>query len=163
LQLHNFGLCGTGSVVWAAIFFGGLMQLVAGFHEFKTGNSFGYAVFSTYGAFWMALGGIFLGMHYGILKVGTPELGCFMLVFTLITVIFMIGSFKQHTVLALAFVTLLIGFICLDIALLGGVKIFTTIAAIDLTICSFVAWYLMAHIIYAQLGWNLPVGKAWIK
>ena len=163
LQFHNLGFCGTGSVVWAAIFFGGLMQFIVGLQEFRTANNFGYAVFSTYGAFWMALGGIFLGINYGILKVGNPEIGCFMVVFTIITAIFMMGSFKQNGVLAFTFVTLLIGFICLDISLLGNMPLFTLIAGIDLTICALSAWYLMAHVIYSQFGWNLPVGKAWIK
>ena len=30
LQFHNLGLCGVGPVIWAAIFFCGLAQLIAG-------------------------------------------------------------------------------------------------------------------------------------
>lgn len=163
LQFHNLGLCGTGSIFWAAIFFGGLAQFVAGMQEFKTGNNFGYAAFSTYGAFWMALGGCFLGSGYGILKITSVEIGWFLVMFTLITVIFFIGSMKHSGMLAFVFLTLLIGFICLDLAILGGIAVFTTIAAVDLIICAMGAWYLMAHNIYADSGWNLPVGKPWIK
>lgn len=163
LQFHNLGLCGSGSVFWTAIFFGGLMQLIAGFQEFKTGNNFGYAAFSTYGAFWMALGGCLLGTQYGILKISTVEIGWFLVVFTIITVIFFIGTLKQNGMVAFLFLTLLLGFIFLDISFLGGLSAFTIVAGIDLTICALTAWYLMAHGIFTQFGWNLPVGKAWIS
>jgi succinate-acetate transporter protein len=163
LQFHNLGLCGSGSVLWAAIFFGGLMQLIAGIQEFKTGNNFGYAVFSTYGAFWMALGGIFLSINSGFMKITTAEIGWFMVVFTIITFIFFLYAMKQSGMLAFTFITLLFGFIFLDINLLLGISIFTFIAGIDLTICALSAWYLMAHSIFPAVGWNLPVGKPWIK
>ena len=79
LQFHNFGLCGTGPVFWSAFFFGGLMQLIAGMLEFRTGNNFGFAAFSTYGAFWLALGGILLSSYYGFFDVGTFDVGFFLL------------------------------------------------------------------------------------
>ena len=60
LQFHNFGWIQSGVVMWLAFFFGGLAQLIAGFQEFKTGNNFGYAAFTTYGAFWIATGFYFL-------------------------------------------------------------------------------------------------------
>jgi uncharacterized protein len=45
-------------VVWigAALFYGGLAQLLAGMWEFKNKNVFGATAFSTYGAFWLSLG-----------------------------------------------------------------------------------------------------------
>ncbi|MDD5648662.1 MAG: acetate uptake transporter [Dehalococcoidia bacterium] len=163
LQFHNLGLCGAGSVFWTAVFFGGLMQLIAGFQEFKTGNNFGYAAFSTYGAFWLALGGCLIGTQYGILKISMVEIGWFLVVFTLITCVFFIGTLKQNGMVAFLFLTLLLGFICLDLSFLGGMPVFTVIAGIDLIICALTAWYLMAHGIFTQFGWNLPVGEAWIK
>ena len=54
LQFHNLGFVGVGAVMWMAFFFGGLTQLIAGFHEYKHGNNFGFAAFTTYGAFWLA-------------------------------------------------------------------------------------------------------------
>lgn len=163
LQFHNLGLCGTSPVFWCALFFGGLMQLVAGFKEFRTGNNFGFAVFTTYGAFWLALGGILLGSHYNMLSITANDTGWFLVTFTLITLIFFIGAMKHNWMLAFTFLTLLLGFIFLDISHLGGPAVFTTVAAIDLIITALCAWYLMAHVIYAQVDWNLPVGKPWIK
>ncbi len=163
LQFHNLGLCGAGPVLWCALFFGGLMQLIAGLQEFSTGNNFGFSVFSTYGAFWMSLGGILLGTHYGILNTTTSDIGWFLVMFTAITLIFFIGSMKQNWMLAFTFITLLLGFIFLDISHLGGPAIFTKVAAVDLIICALSAWYLMAHGIFAQFGWELPTGKPWIR
>jgi hypothetical protein len=163
LQFHNLGLCTTGPVLWCAFFFGGLMQLLAGLQEFRTGNNFGFAVFSTYGAFWMTLGGIFLGTHYDILGITTTDIGWTLVMFTAITFIFFIGSMKQNWILAFLFLTLLLGFIFLDISHLGGPAIFTKVAAIDLIICALCAWYLMAHAIFTQFNWKLPVGKPWIR
>jgi uncharacterized protein len=45
-------------VVWigAALFYGGLVQLLAGMWEFRNRNTFGATAFSTYGGFWLSLG-----------------------------------------------------------------------------------------------------------
>ena len=45
-------------VVWIglALFYGGLVQLLAGMWEFRNRNVFGATAFSTYGGFWLSLG-----------------------------------------------------------------------------------------------------------
>jgi succinate-acetate transporter protein len=43
--------------VGLALFYGGLIQLCAGMWEFRNRNVFGSTAFSTYGGFWLALGG----------------------------------------------------------------------------------------------------------
>ena len=63
LQFHNLGWCGLGPVVAMGFMFGGLTQLIAGFLEQKTGNNFGFAAFTTYGAFWIGLGALDLLTH----------------------------------------------------------------------------------------------------
>jgi len=55
LQIHNLGLCGVGPVFCAAVMFGGLAQMIAGYFEFKCGNNFGFSAFVSYGAFWLGL------------------------------------------------------------------------------------------------------------
>jgi succinate-acetate transporter protein len=46
-------------LIWVglALFYGGLVQLLAGMWEFRNRNVFGATAFSTYGGFWLALGG----------------------------------------------------------------------------------------------------------
>jgi succinate-acetate transporter protein len=43
-----------------AMFYGGLVQLLAGMWEFKTGNTFGALAFSSYGGFWMSFAALFV-------------------------------------------------------------------------------------------------------
>ena len=45
-------------LIWVglAVFYGGLVQLLAGMWEFRNRNVFGATAFSTYGGFWMSLG-----------------------------------------------------------------------------------------------------------
>src|SRR5512143_1890445 len=111
LQFHNLGFVGVNAVMWMAFFFGGLAQLVAGFQEFKTGNGFGFAAFTTYGAFWLALGGIWLNGQIGFTKISTTDVGWFLVVFTLLTGIYFIGSLKQNSALSWVFLTLFVGFV----------------------------------------------------
>src|SRR6185437_5952879 len=45
-------------LIWVglALFYGGLVQLLAGMWEFRNRNVFGATAFSTYGGFWMSVG-----------------------------------------------------------------------------------------------------------
>src|SRR5919201_5541672 len=59
LSAHNAGLFGEVAntvVVGLAIFYGGLAQFMAGMWSFRRGNTFTATAFTTYGAFWLALG-----------------------------------------------------------------------------------------------------------
>lgn len=163
LQFVNLGWAGTGVVMWMAFFFGGLAQIVAGLQEFRTGNNFGFAAFTTYGAFWLALGGIFLSKGLGLFNIQTVDIGWFLVVFTLMTFIYLLGAIRQNSALSVVFLTLLVGFILLDIGHLGGGNTWNKIAAWELLVCALSAWYLMAHVILTPLGLNVPAGKAWVK
>jgi len=162
LQFHNLGWCGAGTVLWTALFFGGLMQLIAGFKEFGTGNNLGFSAFCSYGGFWMALAGSYLGINFGIMNISTADVGWFLVMFTILTFIFMLGSFRSGWALSLLFFTLLIGFIFLDISHLGGPAIFTKVAGVDLIVCALTAWYIMAKTVLGQFGYKLPDGKGWL-
>jgi len=164
LQLHNLGMVGAGAVMWLAFFFGGLAQFIAGFQEFRTGNTFGSAAFVTYGAFWIALGGIFMSTQLGIFNITGTDIGWFLVIFTMLTAIYFVGAMKQNSAISWVFLTLLIGFILLDIGhLVPGAAVFNTIAAVELIICALTAWYLMAHVILSPLKINIPAGKPWLS
>jgi len=50
-------LAGVSTVVLGfAMFFGGLLQLIAGISEIRRNNIFGYTAFCLYGGFWMSVG-----------------------------------------------------------------------------------------------------------
>lgn len=170
LQFHNLGWVDLGPVLWLGLLFGGTAQLVAGMLEFKTGNNFGFCAFSGYGAFWISLCFyVIFGTNkaivemYPVLKFDAHGLGIFLLMWTFFTAILFIASMKHHGTLAWIFLTLLLGFIGLDFKELAGNALLGTLAAWDLIVCALLAWYLMAHVIYAECGINLPLGKAWIK
>ncbi len=174
LQFHNLGWCGTGIIFCTALMLGGGAQLVAGLQEFKCGNNFGYSAFTVYGAFWLALGFIWLildvqnvpnsviGSH---LRINKPDIGFFLVGFTLYTAIMWVAALRIHGMMAFTFTTLLLGFIGLDLVFLADMKWLMTATAIDLIICALSAWYMMANIIYQQtFGTNvLPVGAPWLK
>ena len=169
LQFHNLGLVGIAPVLWIGLLFGGTAQLVAGLLEFKTGNNFGFCAFTGYGAFWISLcfylifgNNVELVKAYPVLQFDPQGLGIFLLMWTFFTFILFIASMKHHTVLALLFLTLLLGFIGLDLKELAGNKLAGTLAAYDLIVCALLAWYLMAVAVYKESGINLPVGKAWL-
>jgi succinate-acetate transporter protein len=58
LSMYNADLvnpAGTGVVLPLALIYGGVVQILAGMWEFRTGNTFGAVAFSSYGAFWIAV------------------------------------------------------------------------------------------------------------
>jgi succinate-acetate transporter protein len=172
LQLHNLGVIGLGPVLWYGIFFGGLAQMIAGFLEFKTGNNFGFMAFTGYGIFWISLcvyilfgaNSTLMAMYpkeLGIAFSG-PDLGYFLVGWTIFTAILFIGSLKHNGVLAIVFLTLLLGFIGLDIKEIAGSAMAGNLAAYDLIVCAFAALYLGAATVYGE-DYNLPIGGPWVR
>src|SRR5439155_23552411 len=56
LRGHNASFIPDGLWIGLAIFYGGLIQLLAGMWDFRNRNVFGATAFSSYGGFWLALG-----------------------------------------------------------------------------------------------------------
>ncbi len=164
LQIHNLGLCGIGPVIACGIIFGGLAQLMAGLQEFKAGNNFGYSAFCSYGAFWIALCIILLCNKFDIYASNSTDLGWFLTVWTLYTMILWVGAVRIHAAMATTFTLLVTGFILLDLAHFGYPAM-TKVAACVLIGCALSAWYMMAHVIFLQVFGRdlLPVGKPWIE
>lgn len=164
LQFHNVGWMGLGPVLWVGLTFGGLAQLVAGLQEMKTGNNFGYCAFTAYGAFWISLVLLLLANKHGVFAIDHHDLGMFMVGWTLFTAILWVGALRIHGAMALTFTLLLVGFILLDIELLGEMPKFKVIAGFELMACALAAWYMMARTILNELYGRelLPAGKAWV-
>jgi len=170
LQCHNLGWCGIAPVLWLGLFFGGSAQLIAGLMEFKTGNSFGFCAFTGYGAFWISLCLMLifgknpeLVAAYPTLAFSAADLGFYLVGWTIFTALLFIAAMKHHTTLAIVFLTLLLGFIGLDIKEFTESAAAGTAAAYILMICAFSALYLMAATVYAESGIRLPLGAPWLK
>lgn len=164
LQFHNLGWCGLSPVLASALIFGGLAQLIAGLQEMRTGNSFGYGAFTAYGSFWISLALIVLGNHYGVFKASETDVGWFLVAWTVYTAIMWLGAMRVSNALALVFLTLLLGFILLDLAHFGF-PFLTRVAGFELIVTALLAWYVMAHIVLLDVSGRdvLPVGKPWIS
>src|SRR3990172_8391436 len=56
LNLHNVGLFPMNSMILGmGFFYGGIAQVLAGYMEWKKGNTFGTTAFISYGFFWLSL------------------------------------------------------------------------------------------------------------
>src|SRR5437588_5885829 len=91
---------GGAAVIGLAIFYGGLVQLIAGIQEFRAGNTFGATAFCSYGGFWLALGFILLPLFAGGTKNivelvganGEAGVGVFLLGWTIFTAMMLLGT-----------------------------------------------------------------------
>jgi uncharacterized protein len=129
LSIANAGLIGGRPGEGAAIaigltlFYGGLIQALAGMWEFKTGNVFGATAFSSYGAFWLALGFTLLpgsGILLALGKDVATALGYFLLGWTIFTAGMFIGTLRSNLALIVTFFFLLLTFLSLTIGWLSG-------------------------------------------
>jgi len=123
-----FPAVGAGGtvVVGLALFYGGIVQIIAGIQEFRAGNTFGATAFCSYGGFWLALGFILLP-GTGILaslvaaKSLSSGVGVFLLGWTIFTALMLIATFRTSLALIVVFALLFLTFLSLTIGWLGGV------------------------------------------
>lgn len=115
LSLVNAGTV-TGSslavVVSLAIAYGGLGQLIAGWWEFKNGNTFGAVAFSSYGGFWLSYAA-FVFMFQG--KDAGNAVAWYLLGWGLFTFYMWIASLKGARLVMIVFLLLWITFVLLAI------------------------------------------------
>jgi succinate-acetate transporter protein len=161
LQFHNLGWMGMGPVLWTGVFFGGIAQICAGLQEHKNGNNFGYTVFTSFGCFWLGFAGMVVASKYGLFPVSKTDVGFYLVAWTLYSGIMLIGSLRISKAMLLAFVSLEVGLVALDIEHFGGSEQLTVFAACMMLITVGTVWYMMAHIVFHDLFGRdvLPVGK----
>ncbi|CDS11993.1 hypothetical protein LRAMOSA04189 [Lichtheimia ramosa] len=171
LSLHNANAGmpnGTPSnvVVGLAFFYGGLVQLLAGMWEFKTGNTFGATAFSSYGGFWLSYAIMFipganiLGAYEKVPDQLHHSLGIFLVAWAIFTGIMLIATHRAN-------IALMVLFFCLEIT-------FILLAASDLNdsvpckvgggamgvVTAVIAWYIaLAGLLTKESShFTLPVG-----
>lgn len=163
LNVHNAGLVDIGAALPLGLFYGGLAQLVAGFLEFRTGNTFGMTAFGSYGAFWIALASmVIMEMNKWIPAEATKGwLLVTLVAWTVFTFILWIATFKHSKALIWVFTTLLILFILLDVHVWTGSAMLGKVAGWEGIFCAGTAWYMMAAIVINDSYGRavLPVGE----
>ncbi len=162
LSAANANLIAAPNIVLGvALFYGGLVQLVAGVQEFRRNNTFAATAFCSYGGFWLAVGAIFTPA-FGVLTaykgaaLGTA-LGFFLLGWTIFTLVMLIGSFRQSMALIAVFALLLVTFLLLTLGALTGSSGLTLIGGYLGILTALAAWYAALATI-GQGVLNLPVG-----
>jgi hypothetical protein len=117
------GLLNTGKlgltfnpVLGLALVFGGAAQLIAGFVALNKGEIFSGSAFVAYGAFWMALFAMLTILPTMFSKApGVNDVLAFWVMFTLITISFLINAPKHGLGVTATFVLLTVAFLLLDI------------------------------------------------
>jgi uncharacterized protein len=154
----------TNIIVGLALFYGGIAQILAGMWEFKTGNTFGATAFTSYGAFWMALGFIFVpgsGILAGIPAADVhPALGVFLLAWTIFTGVMFLGTLRTTVALITVFGFLFLAFLSLAIGELGLSANAHQIGGYLGVITAALAWYtaLATMTNSTKSAFKLPVG-----
>jgi succinate-acetate transporter protein len=128
---------GSTMVIGLALFYGGLVQLLAGMWEFKAGNTFGATAFSSYAGFWMALG---LALLFKLIP-NDSALGFFLLGWTIFTGIMFLGTLRTNLALMAVFLVLFLTFLALAIGTLGGSSTLVVVGGWLGIITSILAWY----------------------
>jgi succinate-acetate transporter protein len=143
-------------VIGLALFYGGAIQVLAGMWKFRTGNTFGATAFSSYGAFWLALG---FSIWQGLVPSETA-LGFFLLGWTIYTGIMFLGTLRINMALIVVFALLFLTFLSLTIGVLGAGATFVQIGGYLGIITAIGAWYtaLAGILSSGKATFSLPVG-----
>ena len=166
LSLINAGLLDAknlGIVIALAIFYGGGAQLLAGMWEFRTGNTFGATAFTSYGAFWLSFGAIFIP---GLVptafsaSITSAGLGWYLLGWGIFTGIMMLGSFRTNGATAVVFILLFVTFILLAVGKFNDSSSITQIGGYFGILTAIAAWYTALAGVLAGVSngkMNLPI------
>ena len=157
LSSANAGLfTGAEIVIGLALFYGGLVQLLAGMWEFRMGNTFGATAFSSYGGFWLAVAA---SLQLKLIPNETA-FGFFLLGWTIFTAIMLIGTLRSNYALIGVFLFLFLTFLALTLGALGGSSTFTVLGGWLGIITAIIAWYaaLAGLLTTVKAPFVLPIG-----
>lgn len=131
VSLANAGIIEAGSMIIAmAIFMGGFAMFTAGLMEWKKGNTYGMAAYSSYGLFWFSFAALTLLPLLGITTGtgGADAMAAYLALWGLFTLILFIGSLKMSRALQFVLGTLALVFFLEAAGAATGNGTFTIIA-----------------------------------
>jgi len=150
-------------VIGLALFYGGIVQLIAGLQEFRAGNTFGATAFCSYGGFWLAVGVIFTPT-FGVIALSGKDfgtaLGFFLLGWTIFTALMFLGTLRANIALIAVFGLLTLTFLALTIGAFNTSSTFNNIGGYLGIITALAAWYtaLAGVLASSRSVFKLPVG-----
>ena len=162
LNLHNAGLFSIGAMILAmGIFYGGVAQILAGYMEFKKGNTFGTTAFTSYGLFWLTLVGLIVMPVLGWANApDNAAMVAYLVMWGLFTAFMFVGTLKLNRALQVVFASLTVLFFLLAIGDATGSATIKTIAGYEGIFCGFSAIYTaIAQVLNEVYGRTmLPLG-----
>lgn len=153
---------GTGSapmVLGLALFYGGLVQLLAGMWAFRRGETFVAVAFSSYGGgFWLSYFFLdyFIAPHLAP-SVAGDAIGLYLLCWLIFTFYMTIAALRTNVAVLAVFVTLTATYLLLVLAELGvATSSLQQIGGYVGIACGVTAWYVaFAHVVNAAFGRDL--------
>ncbi len=158
----------TSLAVGAALFFGGIVQILAGMWEFRHDDTNPATIFTSYGGFLVAFGAVFIpgfGVFSTLANTSTlhQALGLFFLCWTIISGLLLLGSLRTNIAMILTLLLLFLAYLLLTIGQLANAN--TTLLAIGgwiAIVTGLVGWYtaLASLVDSTNSPYKLPMG--WI-
>jgi succinate-acetate transporter protein len=167
LSCVNAGFISAPQIVLGlALFYGGIVQILAGMWEFRTGNTLGATMFCSFGAFWMSFA-VILMPGFGIIAAYPKAadlhtaLAFFLLGWTIYACMMFLATFKTSVALMAAFALVVLTLMALTIADFGGGPTFTLLGGWLGIMTALAAWYnaLAGLLVSVKSTFRLPVGS----
>jgi uncharacterized protein len=165
-QTHLLDNRGFPIVLAAALFFGGLVQIIVAIMEFTRGNLFAGAVFGTYGPFW-----VILGVFNTLYAAGIPAVqlndanSLFLAMFAVISFYLAVASLRTDLVLTVIIWLIFVGLTVLAVGAGANSIDITEAGGWIVLVFAVLAWYHAAgDIIESTFGRKvLPFGPPPVK
>jgi hypothetical protein len=144
LSCVNAGLTSKGveaAVLPLALFYGGLVQLLAGMWEFRKANTFGALAFSSFGAFWLSFAAYAKFVAPGLGADAGAATGLFLLGWTIFTAYMTIAALRTTVAVLAVFAALTITFVLLTVGAFTGGAAWTMVGGWLGIITALLAWY----------------------
>jgi hypothetical protein len=166
LGMYQTGIlnsAGVAVVLPVAFFFGGLVQIIVAIIEFSQGNTFGGAVFGTYGPFWVIFGALQTLYPTSIPAAQlSSATSLFLAVFAVVTFYLAVASLRADLVLSVILWLIFVGLVLLSIGAGQDLATVTKAGGWVVLVFAVLAWYHAAgDIIESTFGRKvLPFGPA---
>jgi len=123
LSMFNANLVsekGTPVVLGLALAYGGIVQLLAGMWEFRTGNTFGAVAFSSFGAFWISFWALNVFYAKDITGNVGHAVGLYLWAWAIFTAYMTVAALRVSAAVLLVFALLTATFVLLAIGAVGA-------------------------------------------
>ncbi|CAG8492690.1 1398_t:CDS:2 [Funneliformis mosseae] len=131
-----------------ALFYGGVIQVLAGMWEMKQGDTFHGTVFSSYGGFWISFGFInfegsgIINNYKGDTEMFSNALGIYLVGWTIFTFFMWLCVLRTNWCIITALFLLFITYVLLTIGAFTGNDTFDRIGGGIGVVVAFIAWYM---------------------